>query len=1621
MLFHIYLPFTEQYSICVKASNGYFYKNKIFVLKKAGKIFLIVLVSLLLLFTITVVFLQTQWGQNWLVKQVTAKLSKDLQSRITIDNINISFFNNLNLQGVLIEDQKKDTLLAAGLIQVRITDWFFFKDKADLKYIGLENAVIKLQRTDSVWNYRFLEQYFSSPGSGSKKKAGITFNLKQIALKNLSFVQKDGWIGNDMIVRVQSFDMDANDISVTNSVIDIPTIDLVKPYFAVHDYTGNRPDSLKPKAKPDESTDSLQWNIADWNVHVGKINVKDGTFKNDRGGLGTTSTYFDGMHVDFNAINGAIKNFRWQKDTILADINLSAKERSGFLINDLKTALRLHPKLMEFNELYLKTNRSVLTNYLAFSYPGIASMSDFIDAVKMDAHFTNAVISSDDIAFFAPAAQTWKKNFKVDGQVKGTVSDLSAKDLTIEAGNNTSINGDVTIVGLPDINSTFINLKANTFRTTYNEAVRLIPAIRKVTTPNLRSLTYLRFKGNYTGFLSDFVAYGTLETNLGTLVTDLNMKLPAKGIPVYSGSIATTGFQLGKFIDNPQLGIVDFKGNLKGKGFEWNNQLDVNIDGTIRRVQYGDYTYQNITTKSRLNKRMFNGDFVIKDPNADLQLTGLIDLRGRQPIFNAHADITNADLKALQLTKENLVLKGIFDLNFTGSTPSNFLGTARIYNAKLLQNGNPLSFDSLVVDSRYVNGIKTLRATSNELDATVSGNFDLETLPDAFTLFLNRYYPSYIRAPRKSVRPQSFSFDVRTGVVEDYIKLVDKRLSGFNNSHIRGSLDIATNSLLVDADVPQFAYAQYEFSDVQLKAEGNFERLKIRGQINNAVVTDSIRFPLTTFNIDAKNDISDISITTTSNQSINAATLSTQVQTFYNGFKLLLNPSSFVLNGKTWNIEQGGALDFRQNTVVSGQVVLRESDQEIRLNTEPSEIGNWNDLKITLSKLNLGDLTPLVVKSNRIEGLLSGEIHIEDPRNRFNVTTDLRADQLRIDNDSIGQVRTSLFYDNKSGLLTGEGSNLDLEHQVLFNLSLDFKDSTNTHRDRITVKPVNYPVKILERFIGSLFSDLQGFVTGELSILGEGINRDYVGKVSLHNAGLKVNFTQVSYKIDDTEIEMKEDGIYFGTMKMRDRFGNTATVHGDIRHKSFSNVYYDVAVDVDSRQMELINTNYNDNQQFYGRAMGSGRFVLVGPQSDMLMNIDIFASATDSSYITLPPSRSSRESGTASFMVEKKYGREMTPEELGSNTTNMTYLINLNANPMVNVDVVLDELTGDIIKGRGSGNLNISAGTSEPLSIRGRYEIEEGSYLFTFQSFFKKPFVLSKGSNNYIEWKGDPYGATIHFDAAYTAEQVNFAPLAQSNLVDAKYTNYRGDVNVVATLSGQLFKPSFTFRIEFPANSQPANDPGIAFGLQQIERNSNELNRQVTYLIVFNSFAPYENTAGASFVGEFASSTISGLLFGEVNKRLNQLLSKVLRNNELTVNFTGSLYNRNLITQSGGFQINQSNLNLTVGRNFFDNRFIVTVGSTFDIPLQANIQQTIQFLPDVTAQWLINKTGSISATFFYRQNLDFLNGSSAGTGLVTTRTGANVAYRKEFNSAGQSRSKKKRVGIPVVQDATKLN
>ena len=126
-------------------------------------------------------------------------------------------------------------------------------------------------------------------------------------------------------------------------------------------------------------------------------------------------------------------------------------------------------------------------------------------------------------------------------------------------------------------------------------------------------------------------------------------------------------------------------------------------------------------------------------------------------------------------------------------------------------------------------------------------------------------------------------------------------------------------------------------------------------------------------------------------------------------------------------------------------------------------------------------------------------------------------------------------------------------------------------------------------------------------------------------------------------------------------------------------------------------------------------------------------------------------------------------------------------------------------------------------------------------------------------------------------------------------------------MRGDLFKPDITFALDFPTESLAKTDATVSFTIDEILKNENELNKQVAFLVVFNSFAPSNSgsslgLASASGVDLFVNS-ISDFLSSQINGVLNNILSNKLKIPGLYVNFSGSLYNPNPIGTMRSFMI----------------------------------------------------------------------------------------------------------------------
>jgi hypothetical protein len=1546
---------------------------------------------LILVVLVALAYWMLHWTsvQNFIVRKVAANLSEKLHTKVSVKHVDFSLFNKMSIEGVYIEDLKKDTLLYAGAIKVRITDWFFLKDEATIHVAEIDDAYINLNRTDSVWNYTFITDYFSSPSTpNAPKKKGLDLDLKDITLNRLRLVQTDKWVGKDMRAEIGQLRtvIDSFDIAAQTAVVRYLTLD--KPVFAQSNYTGNRPENLRSKLLPsspaNSKTDTLPQSSPGWSIIITKLTLNNGRFINEKETIRTAFTdHFDGQHLDFTDINAVMDNLVFKNNTLTTKLNLAAKEKNGLRIHSLLSVVKVDPTIMEFDSLALKVNNSFLSNYYAMKYSDFNDdMSDFMTNVTLEGRFKESIVNSDDIALFAPALKSWKKIFQLSGEVTGTIDNLKARKMRISSG-ATDIDGDLVLRGLPDINETFIDFRGNNVQTTAADLSTIIPALKNTGAVRLDQLGNIRYKGNFTGLINDFVTFGTFKTNLGTLSGDLNMKLLPGKAPVYSGRISTPGFALGRFIGNNQIGQFAVDGTVKGQGFTAKD-LNLAFDGRFPVFEYGGKRYQNITLNSTLTDQVFTGKASINDPSLEVQdFEGKITFGNKTPFFNCVATLNKANLQALGLTNDDFKLNGRFKLDFTGNTIDNFLGEARIYDATLLHNNQRLSFDSLTLRSLLLDdGRKQLSLHSNEADALITGNFKIQELPDAFSYFLSNYFPAYIPKPTRALSPQRFDFNIETNQIEEYVKLLDSRIGGFNQSVISGSLNLADNLLDLRASVPQFTYVDTKFEDIKITGQGDADSLTGLLEAGNIALNDSLRFPGSRVTFATHNDVSRVSISTSASKTLSQAELNATVQTFNDGVKIHFSPSSFIVNDKLWQLEKDGELVLRKSVFDASEVKFVQGQQEITLSAEPSPISNSTDLVARLRKINLNDFVPLFTTKPRLEGLFTGKIKIIDPFGKAEYELEEgTAENFLLDNKPLGDVRFSETRLGKNGILNLDISannafaNFEIKGQV------DLKDSSD-RMVNLVLTSKKLSLDILEPYLGGIFSDIGGNAVSDLRFTSspKGKN-ELTGSVAISNGALRVKYTQCLYRFSNETIIFNPGEIDFGSMIITDTLNNKGTVTGKIYHTSFDNFSFD-NIRLQTPRMLLLNTQKKDNDQFYGKVIGNATMEINGKLNDLRIDMSGEPSRleSDNNHIYLPGG-TGRETGAFDYVDMVQFGTEMENVRTRKEGSSISINMDIKANPACKVDVILDEVTGDIIRGEGEGRLNIQTSTNDKLTIRGRYNLTKGSYDFNFQSVLQRPFSLSKG---YINWSGDPYEAEINIDAEYLATKVNFSAITGNR-------NQTADLKVVAHLTQTLKKPGIGLEFSIPSYESISSDFLVTKKIAEYKRDSTEMNKQVSAVLLFNSFITSDqNFFGAGNSYSFATNTLGQILSAYLTNNFSRFLQRALNDPNITSYFD--------ITSQ--FDVKQSvdairaAARFGIVKSYLNNRLIISLGGNLDyssvLPNTNNAGANLLLTPDFSMEWLLSKDGNVRVVGFRRTNIDWAYGQR-------NRQGVSLSYKKDFD------------------------
>lgn len=1560
------------------------------------KVFFKFIIGIVALILLVWLLLQTGPVQNYLVGKVTDRLSKDLHTTVKIDKVDFSLFDKMDLDNTLILDQHKDTLLSAGALKLRITDWFFFKQNIELKYIGLEDAIIRQHRTDSVWNFQFLIDYFASPQK-NKTKNKVVLKIQKLDLKNVVYTKKDDWYGQLMTLKASSLLVDADTIDLTKNLFLIHSIDMDRAYYKVENYDGI--DTVKIVRVKRDKTKPL-FNPGNIRVHASTINLKNCFLATGLRDEIPVEGFFDGRKIEISRISGTVKNLDFIKDTITAQVDVSAVERSGFRVKELQTNYKLTPQKMELSKLYIKTGGSIITNYFEMQFQDFnADLKDYVDKVVMRSNIRHSIVSTDDIAYFAPALINWKEKFLVNGDFNGTVSDFFVQNVFLKNGYNTYASGNLHVKDVTDPSKSDFTLSNANLQTNSREISFLFPDIAKVKSPDLTALGNVHFVGTVNFKTKNAVinANGALASALGGMSTNLAMAFPKNAEPTYKGNVRAKQFNLGKFLSVPDLGNVTFNGTVEGRSFKIGN-ISTRLNGNFTSLTYKDYAYSNLTFNGEIKHKNFTGDFKAADTNFNFTSNIIVDLNGEAPSFNVLGDLVNANLRAMKFTTDSVSITGLLDLNFRGHNIDDFLGYAKVLNASVTHNNHTLDFDSLVVTAALdSNNHKELTLASNEFNVSVAGQYSILQLPQSFQAFLSRYFPSYINPPKSDISNQDFVVTLKTFDFDSYAQLIDSNLSDFNDILLTGKINtVKGNKFDWLLNVPSAKYKHYSLEDAKFTGAGTADSLLLTGNIDKIFISDSTYFPNTKIEIHSSNDLSHVFISTSANATLNKANLDAEVTTMPDGVRINFHPSSFVLNDKTWNLQNQGEVVIRNHFSSAKNMEFVQGFQKISIETVESN-GTSNALAVRLKDLNMGDVFPLFINRPSMEGIANGNIFLRDIYTNFNADAKIQLTQYRLNNDSIGIVDVTANYD-KSGKIIYQVKANNNEFVLDGNGYYDLKDSVGKPL-ATTLKLDHAKIGILNTFLGTLFDNITGLATGTISLHGSFKDLHLTGEAHLDSGALTVKYTNVRYTIPSADFVFKEDEIDFGTFDIKDKLGNTGTVKGVLKESGFKNNSYNLSMS--TNKLLVLDTKAKDNPLFYGNVIGKVNLSLTGPEENMRMSIN--GEPADISHFYIQTNANSKNSD-ADFIVFKQYGVQLQPEN-EANNSNLNIDLNLTANNLVTVSVILDELTGDIIEATGNGKLSIHVPAVGDVSMSGRYNIERGNYNFNFQSLVKRPFELLPEQNSYIEWNGNPYNANINITARYTAKNVTLSDLtsgsASSILLDQNILGYRGDVYVIADLNGKLSHPDIKFKLDFPEGSAIRSNDNFNRLLAKMESDENEMLKQVTWLIVFNSFSPYgELAAGQSFVQSTGINTISQKVAGVLNSYISDFLYKLTGDKTLHFDVGAKTYSSySLSGASSSNTLDRTAVELKVNKSLLNNKVIITFGGDLDFNISGAAATTsnngFQWLPDISVQIILSRDRKLRAIVFNHSSIGY--GGTAGAIGRVTRQGISISYSRDFD------------------------
>jgi len=1335
---------------------------------------------------------------------------------------------------------------------------------------------------------------------------------------------------------------------------------------------------------------------SDWKINCKKILIENSSLA-----YYVPDTVEHEFGLNFNdlkvtPLNFYGSNFMLAGNSIMLDIDsLSFRDKSGFNLHNLSSNVFYGNTRIDLNKFSLITdNSNIYFTKLKMTYPSLDAFGDFFNQVKLNIQVPDStLIGMRDAAYFEPSLIGFDQEVKLTADIRGPLSDLDARHLDIQYAKNTRLTTNFKINGLPDIGKADFNINIDTLTTSITD----LNTIKEPTNPqksllglptSIESVGRIYYKGNIKGKVEELVTKGKLITGIGNISMNINVNQHKNGSMNINGDLLGKELAVSDIVENKQLGKFDIIDTLN---FNISPQGDIEgvSNGTVNNLELLGYNYESVTFDAIINKYVYQGEVKITDPNLDLYLEGMFVNNDSLPKVKFTTTIDEFKPYKLKLYDDSLFSTKLqMNGSVTGLDPNVLTGKLTCKIKELTNNKGKISKKQIKLKSDYdkIDSVRTIRILSDFLDVKLWGDIKLMSIGESFEKYLYTHMPSL--ADSKAVltsnkdslytalaNENNFDFKITLKELDGIGKMFFPGIEIKPGTNFSGKYNLKPDLFSLQAYCPEANASGTKIEEVIVNADNRDDKFNIylsaskiylseTNSLDNSLIHSYIKSDKVHVNLDwnsfldSLNYSGDFSLIAFLENRENDDPL----------IKLQLDSSTFAFENNHWTINSN-EMAVDSSHIDLGHIYAYSSNKEkIDISGRLSESKN-DTLRVNLDKIQLSSFNTFVDDMGfELKGTMYGSTQIVSVLGNPKVNSVDSILGLQLDEHKLGDIRMKALWDDKNSVLDlyTETQLINTKNMILTGKYYVEKDSMD-----FNVKVNRFPFAMASPFVQEYISNIAGKISGNIAIKGTSKKPDIHAGLKFVRSGFKVNFLNTFYTFTDS-LFIENNMIRMKRMKINAGRNSYAWLSGEITHKNFDDIKLDISVE--PRNFLFLKTQQTDSSSFYGTVYASGGINLKGDVDNMDINIKLKTERGTRFFLPLTSSSEVSESEYITF-INYDTTEVKEEEEQKVDLSGMNINFELEATSDAEMQIIMDETVGDMIKVRGMGNLDIKVNNIGDIFLFGTYTVTKGDYLFTLQNLVNKRFLVDQGST--IKWGGDPYNAAMNMTAVYKIRKVPLFDLMK----DEVYREQKTNVECLLGMKGNLMDP----RIEFGLNLPDAKEP-VSSNVNGLDQN--DLNQQILSLLILGQFQPLPGLKSDD--ASAGGGALSNNAFEMLSNQLSNWLSKISDDFDIGVNY-----------KQGG-EMTSDEVEVALSTQLFNDRVSINAnaglgtGSTTSETSESEQSSANKIVGDVEIEVKLNKKGSLRSKVFNRTN----QRTEASDEALYTQ-GVGVFYRKEFNTVGE--------------------